>query len=980
MSKRGDERYDLGEGISECSSSVLRMNVSSGLSYEDDKRENILDPANENHDESSNATSSSSSTSSYSSDASSDTSKSEESSISFDEDDVKTMPLLKYGRILGDVPRSHGNDDCEHSLASTPISAASESSTRFVASTESAAGAISPRCVCSTMGRITLPLTKNGLRANQDTSLANEVDNSEGFVFTKAQTYSILAMAMSDSSIHLVNAKTGRSLCQPSQLQVIPVMPKNKSICIVGLSFNSTAKYLAALTKCGHVAIFELTYGYALRAYGAESESSSKSELSKSASAVAVSVTSSFQNGNTFDSFLSRLAGEDLTSNDLTNSDTVNSEIEINRSHDNIMNSSNPPTQSLYIIAPISTARFSYKLPHKVHATSFVLDPSYAKKREKHILVGFSHGRILLTKRSSHGGTIGASGGIGGVMGNLLQPKRTDVEIYQDVVSGEGSSNGKYVYLGIEALTWRGGLCAWADSSGMKIYDLDSNMRLAHIDRPTGAKVTLYSSLELVHGLKPSLIFETSKSLLIGWGDCLMNMVVKEKLIKAKDGATTKRKTVECVMAWELDCIACGIVPVDTEHVAVLGLVPLPKSDSEVEIKENEAMGDDKSGGVIDLGRIHEKDEDNLSHAVHVANGKENLVELQVISRKLGTVMSSDILPLIRFAPDNGGENLSGTTKDVSCDYSLMSSFATPKMADIDEADEEEFLGEGVGEYDIQNVFLTTMNTPLSIGSNRQTFRDPHKRWSIEEFRRTIMCDYDNTDGSSNENESQQQDWTNDDASTSLSSVSTEGSEYSDDYSFLFHQERRKSNVVSILTNSPLMVITSPHDTVLVQTRDIDDAIDFSKSLSLDGLALRYGLDHRRLLRRHRLSQLIQEYFAAILHPEKGNKVKEASYDDTQYSSNLSVRRLKLAARATPILLGGNIRLWDRWVQEFAKIPGGLFVLSQHLPVRGESTSINFRCNIWKMLNLFPDFYKSLSSRRPKVATTAVRNDFNAHV
>jgi hypothetical protein len=263
-----------------------------------------------------------------------------------------------------------------------------------------------------------------------------------------------------------------------------------------------------------------------------------------------------------------------------------------------------------------------------------------------------------------------------------------------------------------------------------------------------------------------------------------------------------------------------------------------------------------------------------------------------------------------------------------------MSSFATPRMVDTDEAEEEEVLGEGGGEYDIQNVFLNTMNSPISIGTSRQPFRDPHERWSIEDFRRMIMCDYDNTDDDRNENQGQHQG--NDDASASLSSVSTEGSEYSDDYSFLFHKEQSKPNAVSILTNSPLMVITSPHDTVLVQTRDIDDAIEFSKSLSLNGLALRYGLDHRRLLRRHRLSQLIQEYFAAILHPEKGNKVKETTDDDIQCSSTLTVRRLKLAAKATPILLGGNIRLWDRWVQEFAKIPGGLFVLSQHLPVRGE--------------------------------------------
>ena len=44
-------------------------------------------------------------------------------------------------------------------------------------------------------------------------------------------------------------------------------------------------------------------------------------------------------------------------------------------------------------------------------------------------------------------------------MGNLLQPKRYDMDLFQGV--GKGGSSGPYN--GIECITWRGGLVAWAD-------------------------------------------------------------------------------------------------------------------------------------------------------------------------------------------------------------------------------------------------------------------------------------------------------------------------------------------------------------------------------------------------------------------------------------------------------------------------------------------------------------------------------------
>lgn len=41
-----------------------------------------------------------------------------------------------------------------------------------------------------------------------------------------------------------------------------------RSIEIAALSFDSSGKYLAAASKCGHVAIFELTFGYARAPHG----------------------------------------------------------------------------------------------------------------------------------------------------------------------------------------------------------------------------------------------------------------------------------------------------------------------------------------------------------------------------------------------------------------------------------------------------------------------------------------------------------------------------------------------------------------------------------------------------------------------------------------------------------------------------------------------------------------------------------------
>ena len=154
-------------------------------------------------------------------------------------------------------------------------------------------------------------------------------------------------------------------------------------------------------------------------------------------------------------------------------------------------------------------------------------------------------------------------------------------------------------------------------------------------------------------------------------------------------------------------------------------------------------------------------------------------------------------------------------------------------------------------------------------------------------------------------------------------------SDDSDDYTFLFKPNNTNACPAQMLMNVPTMVIRTRDDAVLTEIQDIDDSIEFARSTMNHGLALRRGLNHRQMLRRHTINELIDEYLTAVLNPSE-------SLEGYESPRALSIRRLKIAAKATPILIGSNIKLWSRWVKEFSRIPGGLLLLRPYLPVRGE--------------------------------------------
>jgi len=343
-----------------------------------------------------------------------------------------------------------------------------------------------------------------------------------------------------------------------------------------------------------------------------------------------------------------------------------------------------------------------------------------------------------------------------------------------------------------------------------------------------------------------------------------MNMIIKN----SKD--ETKRISVKCEMAWELDCVGCDVQSIDAEFVAVLGLTSKAMQNDTDDEEQNKALME------------------------------QHFVELQIIKRSDGSLTASDVLPL---AVSNAKTNVKPSTQD----FDLSSSFSVTRMEDYIEAEGEEMLEEEAADVDIQNIIMNTMVSSINEERPKKKFIDQHMRWNIESYRQSIIDKYHEED---------------DDVSTS-----SVDSEDSDDYNFIFRQEKKVSCSAKTLTNVPIMVVRSRYDAVLTQIRDVDDSIEHAQMNKNFGLALRHGLNHRQMLRKHSLGQLIDDYLTAVLNPSD-------TIEDYECPRPLSIRRLEIAAKATPILFGGDLKLWEHWVYEFSSIPGGLLILRPYIPVR----------------------------------------------
>jgi vacuolar protein sorting-associated protein 41 len=480
--------------------------------------------------------------------------------------------------------------------------------------------------------------------------------------------------------------------------------------------------------------------------------------------------------------------------------------------------------------------------------TCLVLDPSHRKRLA--LLVGLEDGRLVYTKRGG------------------LFARRNDAVLYQ----GSGP---------IEAIAWRGNIVAWADNSGVKLLDIESLTRIAHIDRPTGARPTLYPTLGQ-QLLRPWLCFETSDRLLIAWGDCLMQMTVQETPAPGEGSSITMRRSVLCSMAWELDGVAAGVAPLDADRVAILAII-LPSQQEQ-----------------------NDEPEYSSSTSKLSIRAEANELEVQIISRDDGTIQYADILP---YHPHS----------------TLHSTFALPRMDDVSEWYEYKnwrgYYDDAAVPFDLTLMTgngggsgQATVATPVGEGdpprnnnnNNNNVFVDPHLQWNLK----SVIFEEEDAVGK------QRRDNTDDDDADSVDS---------DDYGFV----RRPLNLLDDAgptASPPVMVLASESDAVLASLSSVDDAVEHALLIQdRPALALKRALQHRRQLRRYRVADLVQHYLQAVLRLQDNiGAAKET----------LSLRRMTLAIQAMPALLGGNIEAWAQWAKTLETLPGALFLFRSYVPVR----------------------------------------------
>ncbi|KAL7558331.1 hypothetical protein ACA910_019361 [Epithemia clementina (nom. ined.)] len=797
---------------------------------------------------------------------------------------------------------------------------------------------------------------------------------------------------------------------------------------VVDVCFDATGTCLAALDRGGMCCIWEYKLEFVRRKPShPQSASGALANATQATTPTSYTTTTS----SVFTSFMLALTGSTTVAPTATTASTATSGT-------GTTPASAPTAGGLgfWRLSAVQAVRISYPSTFG-GATVLALDPAYKRRREKAVLVGFADGRLILTKRG------------------MLFQRRVDNVLYQEaatttsttVTTHNNSKTSKtkqedtaVVVTGIQALTWRGSLVAWADATGVCLLDANQLLRIAHIDPPVGARPFLYAH-QLV-GMKPHLCFETSHKLLVAWGDCLLQLQLqlrKEQQAAhplpapaqstasaapqqqqpeldssnnansknppppatgepiqttssaappshgpppSPSGATSvvgggsstshqpavvRRRTVECTMAWQLDCVACGVAPLDADHVMVLGAVVVAPPLTESEQPPGQ------------VGIPHNK---NMNKSTTTINAIQNDMELQVISRANGQVIYADLLPLIRkpppppaAPPKRGGFSPPKTVPlpppqpESIASFCLLSTFHLPRMDDSAEVQQEQQVGVPGTSFDFlygavdsggvmpgSSLMGAAAGVPMSTSTFSQTksssiFRDPYLRWNLS----MVSFDVPNDEGGHRgalDLPNSSEDHANDDNSID-----------SDVYDFVCHPvERQRSLGIVDSSNSsssgagtnnhsvpqaPILLIASESDAVVVRLRTVDDAVDYALEEHKPAVALQRAIIYSPGLRQFTIGDVVSEYYRALLRlpppPLDANDnendlaaavAERQRVDGTSESRRLSLRRMKLAAYSMPVLLGGDVELWAKWIGALVEIPGSLFVVWNWIPVR----------------------------------------------
>ena len=867
------------------------------------------------------------------------------------------MPLLHYARIQGTAlrppPRASKDNDDDDAATST----ARTNPTTSLPFTQD--------CTCSTMGQIrwspemvvgdevffrsgrqhtshsattggastattsvagadsnTFPQHNNHNTTTTNNSTADDEDEEAAAAAAKLcmeTPMPLVAMGFANGTVQLFDGRHCLNEQGPSQgipLSTKPLCvregspPRNASFPpIVDVCLDASGTCLAALDQSGMCTIWEFKLEFVRRS--TTSAGAPSSEATNSASTTSSNPPQQQAQGGMFSSFMSALTGGASS----TTRDDHPDEGEISSMDAN----SAQRLLGRWRMAQVQVTRVSYPSSFG-HPTTLAMDPAYKRRREKAILVGFDDGRLIMTKRG------------------LLFQRRVDNVIYQQAAKASDSKTTG----GIQALKWRGALVAWADATGLRLLDADHLTRIAHIDPPVGARPSLYATQ--IINMKPHLCFETSTRLLVAWGDCLLQLSIHEASSQgqpsssqqpgnasgassvgdgsasgsSEDGQTPqpviRRRIVSCKMAWQLDVVALGLAPLDLDNVIVLGAVLAPPDDNEKPLQSN-----DKADAEI-----------------------RNEIELQIISRANGQVVYADLLPLIRKTGKGPTKaSISPLRRSASprksqsahhpesvLSYNLLSTFHLPRMDDTSELQEQIVVPET--SFDLFGGAADQAATPVTPRATSNKFRDPHIRWNLGMV--TFDVEHPSPQAKMESDEEEK------DVSVDHSNIDDDASSVdSDVYDFVTRPlTRQKPAVAGKIPQSPKLLVISRSDAISVRLRTIDDAVTHALNQRKSAIALERALVYSRQLRSYQIGDLVSEYYRSLLRiPEDDSSDYLTKLARKDAGSKLSLRRMKLAAYSMPVLLGGDVDLWEHWISALGNIPGSLFVVWNRIPVRG---------------------------------------------
>ena len=247
------------------------------------------------------------------------------------------MPLLKYARLIGSLPRPPKNDDGSSNGFSSP-------------------------CTCSTMGKIVFP--PDVLENSSDSALSKRPSD-----LVWKYPHHILAMGFENGQLSVVDARTGVAIVPSKE------MKESKVEAMVDVAFDASGAHLAALYANGMCAIWELKYA-AARLTTTTPETTT--------AAPAPSVAAAPQPNNAFTSFLTGFKGPSPS----TMSDSSHHQ------HHDPSRSIIPSLKATSVQATRIPYPSSFGRP-----TCLAIDPAYKRNRDKIVLVGFRDGRLVMTKR-----------------------------------------------------------------------------------------------------------------------------------------------------------------------------------------------------------------------------------------------------------------------------------------------------------------------------------------------------------------------------------------------------------------------------------------------------------------------------------------------------------------------------------------------------------------------------------------------------